>query len=145
MSISDSEKSTNSASNSDLTVILVPLHPETASIHGELTLTEESFPFVFGRRTRHGDRGFRPPPEHGLQIDDKKPIQVSRDHCAMELRDGRLFLVDRGSTLGTRVGRVQLGRKAAKFEAPLPEGVHEVVLGNRRSPHRFRITVSGGE
>ncbi len=145
MSITDSEESTDATSTGALTVILIPLHPETASIHGELTLTGESFPFVFGRRTRHGDRGFRPAPEHGLQIDDKKPIQVSRDHCAIELRDGRLYLVDRGSTLGTRVGRVQLGRKAARFEAPLPEGTHEVVLGNRRSPHRFRITVSGGE
>lgn len=143
MSFSDSEKTSPPTSPGVLVVTLEPLHPEAAEIHGTLTLSEKTLPFHFGRRCLHGDGGFRPPPENGLLIDDRKPIQVSRDHCALELRGGRLILVDRGSTLGTWLDKIQLGRKAARFESEVSEGTHELVLGNRRSPHRFRITVQG--
>lgn len=123
-------------------VVLVPLHEETAETYGEIQLTPKDLPFYFGRR-RHHNEDYRSRPRGGaIEVDDSKPIQVSRDHCMIDHRDGVVVIVDRGSTLGTIVNRTLLSRKRARFEESLDEGTHRLVLGNRRSRHQFDVTVT---
>lgn len=123
-------------------VVLVPLHEETAETYGEIQLTPKDLPFYFGRR-RHHNEDYRSRPRGGaIEVDDSKPIQVSRDHCMIDHRDGIVIVVDRGSTLGTIVNRTLLSRKRARFEEALAEGTHRLVLGNRRSRHQFDVIVT---
>ncbi|MCB1232994.1 MAG: FHA domain-containing protein [Verrucomicrobiae bacterium] len=141
---SDPDAEGDDSSSSEFIVTVVPLHRDTAEVVGKLDLGPRDLPFFFGRRRHHNENFKSQPRGEGLLIDDTKPIQVSRDHCALDFRDGELLLVDRGSTLGTVVDKSVLGRKVAVFEKPLTEGKHLLILGNRRSRHRFELTVKFG-
>ncbi len=142
MAESESDVAGTGVSTSQFVVTLTPLHRETAEVTGVLELGPSQLPFFFGRRRHHNEGASRQPRGEGILIDDTKPIQVSRDHCALDVRDGKVIVVDRGSTLGTIIDKVKLGRKVAVFEFPLEEGKHRLVLGNVRSRHRFDLEVS---
>jgi CRP-like cAMP-binding protein len=98
----------------------------------------ERFPFRIGRLTAPGD----PLSDNDLGLHDRAPFHVSRSHCAITRVSGRAFLIDRGSRLGTVVGRAQVGPGASTQRAELPVGTTDVALGGARTPFRFRVTVA---
>lgn len=99
----------------------------------------ERFPFRIGRVTAPGD----PLSTNELALADVPPYHVSRSHCAITLVGGRVYVVDRGSRLGTTVGTAQVGNSTGPTRAELHPGTTEIALGGPHSPFRYRVTVAG--
>ena len=121
---------------STVTACLRPLTPQAREALGQESLLIQSFPFRIGRRS--DDRlAF-----NELQLDDRRPYQISRNHVLLSLEQGVLTIQDRGSSLGTWV-RGQLLGGASSFEGPVlvHDGSVELVLGHSHSPMRFRLEV----
>ena len=75
-------------------------------------------------------------------LPDSVPLQISRHHLAFIAHEGRVGVVDRGSTLGSWVDGQQLGGPSG-LSGPVfftgPEGL--LVLGSRDSPFRYRVSL----
>lgn len=108
-----------------------------ASLGGQPRVIER-FPFRIGRLTTPGD----PLSDNELVVADIDPYHVSRSHCAITLFQDRVFLIDRGSHLGTIVGTTKVGYGAKALRAELPRGATEIALGGPQSRFRFRVTVT---
>jgi CRP-like cAMP-binding protein len=95
------------------------------------------FPFRIGRES--------PDPliYNDLMLPDSVPLQISRHHLAFIKDQGRVGIVDRGSTLGSWVDGRQIGGRSG-VSGPVffngPEGL--LVLGHRESPFRYRVNIS---
>jgi CRP-like cAMP-binding protein len=96
----------------------------------------ERFPFRIGRITAPGDALSA----NELTVEDMPPFHVSRSHCAITLDGTHVFVIDRGSRLGTVVGTHKVGN-GTTLRAELPPGTTEIGLGGPRSPFRYRATV----
>lgn len=118
-------------------VSLEGLTPEARAALGGTPLAIERFPFRIGRATAPGD----PLSANELAIADQSPFHVSRSHCAITVVGGRVFVIDRGSRLGTIVGAAKVGN-GASMRAELRAGATEIALGGPRSPFRFRLNVA---
>ncbi len=114
--------------------------PATAALR-ERTIAVERFPYRIGRQTRPND----PFSSNELAIPDSAPWWVSRNHCMLVDMDGRCFLVDRGSRLGTLVNGKMLGGEKQTGRIELRDGDHEVRLGGALTPFRFQFTVKRDE
>ena len=95
-------------------------------------------PFVVGRAP------FSHEPQGAVAADlyDREPVRRSRDHFAIVRHDGRLFVRDLHSTLGTTVNGVSIGWHFGGDEAPLQAGDNEIVAGGAGSPFVFKIEVN---
>jgi len=75
-------------------------------------------------------------------LPDSVPLQISRHHLALITHQGRIAVVDRGSTLGSWVDGRQVGGPSG-LSGPVffngPEGL--LVLGTRESPFRYRVSL----
>ena len=97
------------------------------------------FPFLIGRKSRD------PLSYNDLRIPDSSPLQISRHHVELDRQDGRIAVTDRGSHLGAVVdGRLLGGREGPPGPIFLnsPEGT--LILGNHKSPFRYKIRVEAG-
>lgn len=110
--------------------------PATAALRGR-TATVDRFPFRIGRQTSPGD----PFSSNELAIPDGAPAWVSRNHCMLVDVDGRCFLVDRGSRLGTLVDGKMVGGEKQSGRIELHDGDHEVRIGGALTPFRFGLNV----
>jgi pSer/pThr/pTyr-binding forkhead associated (FHA) protein len=92
------------------------------------------FPFRIGRLTPD------PLVYNDLMLPDYEPLEISRHHLAFILDEGRVGVVDRGSTLGSWVDGQHIGGPSG-LSGPVyfsgSEGL--LVLGSRMSPFRYRI------
>jgi cellulose biosynthesis protein BcsQ len=93
------------------------------------------FPFFIGRQ----DKSIL----NDLAIPDSRPWQVSRRHAHLICREGRIGVMDLGSTLGTWVNGRQLGGPTLD-PGPVFFGANggELILGKRESPYVFDVAVS---
>jgi cellulose biosynthesis protein BcsQ len=93
------------------------------------------FPFFLGRQ----DPGVL----NDLAIQDLQPWQVSRRHAHFVRREGRIGVMDLGSTLGTWVNGHQLGGPTAE-PGPVFLGAQGgvLILGKRQSPYAFDVAIS---
>ena len=77
-----------------------------------------------------------------LMLPDSVPLHISRHHLAFIADEGRVGVVDRGSTLSSWVDGQQLGGPSG-LSGPVslsgPEGL--LVLGSWDSPFRYRVTL----
>lgn len=117
---------------------LRPRTPEAAFAvqrSGEKPLCVEHFPFFLGRHD--------PAVLNDLAIQDLRPWQVSRRHAHFVRREGRIGVMDLGSTLGTWVNGHQLGGPTAE-PGPVFLGAQGgvLILGKRQSPYAFDVAVS---
>jgi cellulose biosynthesis protein BcsQ len=120
---------------------LVWLRPRTSQAafamqpDGDNALVVRHLPFFIGRN----DPGVL----NDLAIEDLRPWQVSRRHAHLIRRDGRIGVMDLGSTLGTWVDGHQLGGPTAD-PGPVFFGANGGVLtlGKRQSPYVFDVAVS---
>jgi CRP-like cAMP-binding protein len=107
-----------------------------------ITATVDRFPFRIGRAGGKWSPFF----QNELFIDDKNPLQISRQHASIDNGGGgKCFVSDRGSRMGTVVNGVQLGVGAGVMVAELKPGDNTVIFGHAdSSPHRYTVKVSAG-
>jgi hypothetical protein len=132
------------------------LLPETEEARGALgdktAVRMTSFPFKVGRESRDGrfqklkaefDRrmGGHPPLNDLYLIEPPGPLQISREHFAIDWIDGQFFLLDRGSTCGAGVAGRRVGAETGTASIDLHDG-DPIVVGAERSPYVFRFRVS---
>jgi CRP-like cAMP-binding protein len=99
--------------------------------------TLERFPFRIGRVTVPGD----PLSANDLSVSDAPPFHVSRSHCAITLVGERVYVVDRGSRLGTLVGGTDVSSATGRTRAELRPGTTPIALGGAHSKVKFAVTV----
>jgi CRP-like cAMP-binding protein len=66
---------------------------------------------------------------------------VARNHCMLINVDGRCFVVDRGSRMGTFVDGVRVGQARSPARVELAPGRSELAVAGPRSIYRFSVTV----
>ncbi|MBI3503798.1 MAG: cyclic nucleotide-binding domain-containing protein [Proteobacteria bacterium] len=120
------------------TLTVTGLTPQAQQSLGRRVLRVERFPLRIGRRGDEDD----PLTNNELALTDEPPFHVSRSHCVVALVTGRMFVLDRGSRLGTLVNGVPIGRGAGANRTELRGGDNELVVGGSHSPHRFRLSLS---
>ena len=104
---------------------------------GSQPVTVNEFPCRIGRTA-----DVKNPLYHNeLSIPDTEPFHVSRNHCMVGWLNGRCFLIDRGSRLGTVVNGTRIGGGQRTARLALRDGDNEVWIGTDNTPYRFRITV----
>ena len=120
-------------------VTLVTLEGITPRAAAALPVTPfqiTQFPFRIGRESED------PLIYNDLMLADSVPLQISRHHLAFVKHQGRVGVVDRGSTLGSWVDGRQVGGPSG-LSGPVfftgTEGL--LVLGQRDSPFRYRVTL----
>ena len=95
------------------------------------------YPYRVGR-TAHN-----PLVHNDLQLQDESPWQISRHHLAFVFQDGRVGVVDRGSTLGFELDGKRLGGPGGSPGPLFLEGAEStLLLGSKESPYRYRVTIS---
>lgn len=92
------------------------------------------FHFYIGRKSRD------PLAHNDLMIKDKQPYRISRHHMEIDKFADEVFVLDRGSYLGTKVGDIRLGGARCTHGPVQLKGTDiTVVLGGRHSPYRYKI------
>lgn len=114
---------------------LTPLAGESL---GGRPVSIDQFPYRIGRQVDTNN----PLYHNDLSIPDREPFHVSRNHCMVSWLDGRCFLLDRGSRLGTVVNGIMIGGGQRTGRVELRDGDNEVRIGAANTPYRFRITVA---
>ncbi|HXV81781.1 MAG TPA: cyclic nucleotide-binding domain-containing protein [Candidatus Binatia bacterium] len=119
-----------------LTVTLEGVTPRAAAALPVSPFQIEQFPFRIGRESPD------PLVYNDLMLPDSVPLQISRHHLAFIANEGRVGVVDRGSTLGSWVNGQQIGGRSA-LSGPVfftgSEGL--LVLGTRDSPFKYRVSL----
>jgi CRP-like cAMP-binding protein len=119
-----------------LTITLEGVTPRAAAGLPATPFQITQFPFRVGRQSPD------PLVYNDLMIPDSVPLQISRHHLAFIAHEGRVGVVDRGSSLGSWVDGQQLGGPS-RLSGPVfftgSEGI--LVLGNRDSPFRYRVSL----
>ena len=119
-----------------LTVTLEGVTPRAAAALPATPFQIAKFPFRIGRKSPD------PLVYNDLMLPDSVPLQISRHHLAFIVHEGRVGIVDRGSTLGSWVDGQQLGGPSG-LSGPVfitgREGL--LVLGSRDSPFRYRVSL----
>lgn len=118
---------------------VVRLEPLTSEADGAVSgaaVTIDKFPFRIGRVSHN------PLVHNDLELQDEIPWQISRHHVAFVVENGKVGVVDRGSTLGSGVDGARLGGLGGQpgpvfFDGP--EG--RLVLGKEDSPYEFRVVI----
>lgn len=120
----------------------VILAVETADLRRQLPEPFDigTVPFVVGRAVLPGEPAA--PRELNLKLHDHVPLRLSRNHFAIVRRDGRYYIRDLRSTLGTMVNGRFIGEHFGADEAPLVIGENEVAAGGEGSPFVFFVTVA---
>jgi len=106
-------------------------------LHTPLGLGEP--PFVVGRELVAGEG--LPPLQPNLKLGDTAPFRLSRNHFAIEKRDGSYHVRDLCSTLGTVVNGEPIGTHFRTDDAPLRAGENEVIAGGMDSSFVFSVFV----
>jgi CRP-like cAMP-binding protein len=124
-------------SRAKLTITLEGVTPRAAAALPVTPFQITQFPFRVGRQSAD------PLVYNDLMLPDSVPLQISRHHLAFIAHEGRVGVVDRGSSLGSWVDGQQLGGPS-RVSGPVffsgSEGI--LVLGNRDSPFRYRVILS---
>jgi CRP/FNR family transcriptional regulator, cyclic AMP receptor protein len=97
-------------------------------------------PFIVGREPVAGEGP--PPLQPDLKLDDTAPFRLSRNHFAIEKREGGYHVRDLRSTLGTIVNGEPIGTHFRTDDAPLRAGENEVIAGGMDSSFVFSVFVA---
>ena len=113
-------------------VILKPISDAAKDVIPDDAVMITNFPYFIGRESAHSFQ------TNDLQIKDKKPFQVSRNHLSIERDADHIVVRDRGSFNGTRVNEQKIGRHAASDGMVLTPGINTITVGGHQSPYQFR-------
>jgi len=118
------------------TITLEGVTPRAAAALPATPFQITQFPFRVGRQSPD------PLVYNDLMLPDSVPLQISRHHLAFIRHEGRVGVVDRGSTLGSWVDGRPVGGPS-RLSGPVfftaPEGL--LVLGTQDSPFRYRVSL----
>ena len=118
-----------------LSITLEGVTPRAAAALPVTPFQITQFPFRVGRQSPD------PLVYNDLMLPDSVPLQISRHHLAFIAQEGRVGVVDRGSSLGSWVDGQQIGGPS-RLSGPVfftgSEGT--LVLGNRDSSFRYRVS-----
>jgi CRP-like cAMP-binding protein len=118
------------------TVMLQAMTSTAVRALSEPKLTIKKFPFRIGRRTSD------PLVQNDLEIPDNSPWQVSRNHLAIILKDGKIGVVDRGSHLGSTVNGHRIGGHGGRHDTIFIEGNEaEIWLGTPTTEWRYKLFI----
>ena len=109
------------------------------------------FPFRIGRESRLGknDTGIflklrllnvSIPNNDLYLINDKKDLQISKEHFQIEKKENCYFLTDRGSTNGTTINGLTLGGDKKTFTKELKDG-DIIKIGNDSSIFKYHFLI----
>jgi cyclic nucleotide-binding protein/FHA domain-containing protein len=116
----------------------ITLEGETPRAAAALPVTPfqiTKFPFRIGRQSTD------PLVYNDLMIPDPTAAQISRHHLAFIAHEGRVGVVDRGSSLGSWIDDQKLGGPSAPSGPMFFTGSEgQLVLGSRDSPFRYRVS-----
>jgi CRP-like cAMP-binding protein len=119
-----------------LTITLEGVTPRAAAALPVTPFRITQFPFRVGRESPD------PLVYNDLMLPDSVPLQISRHHLAFIVHEGRVGVVDRGSSLGSWVDGQRLGGRSGLSGAVFFTGSEGLlVLGNRDSPFRYRVSL----
>ena len=121
-------------------ITLTGLTPLALKALKDKPLEINHFPYKIGRKTE----GFQKDlfSNNDLYLEDETPFSVSRNHLSIQYKDGKYFIVDRRSRLGTNVNDEKIGSDGLSFEKELSEKSENIiVLGNKESPFIFKVTI----
>ena len=121
-------------------VYLEGLTPEASQALPLTPFAITTFPFRIGRLSDD------PLVHNDLMLPDTKPWQISRHHACFVEHEGRIGVIDRGSTLGLSVDGERLGSTEGN-PGPLFFSSREgtLVLGHHTSPFQFRVKIVSQE
>ena len=131
--------------------MLVALTPEAFAALGARERVITRFPYRVGRESREGQRtpqgtvterrdpGSRPANDLYLR-DRQEPLNVSRDHLAIDHEDTGYVLVDQASTCGTIVEGQSIGGHTRGGIIALHDG-DVIIVGSSLSPYVFKFRV----
>jgi pSer/pThr/pTyr-binding forkhead associated (FHA) protein len=131
----------------EVSAFLKALTPEAKSCLGAFLFEIPHFPFKVGRESRSGDKTRYPNsrrspdsvPSNDLYLPEPRShINVSREHFQIETRNGKFYLVDRGSACGTLVEGVIVGKDRTGGERLLENG-DVIVVGTSESRFAFKF------
>jgi CRP-like cAMP-binding protein len=95
-----------------------------------------TFPFRIGRKSDD------PLVHNDLMLEDFAPLQISRHHVSLIKENGRIGVVDRGSTLGGFVDDQHIGGQESNPGPVFFTGrIGTLVLGNIESPFRYEVAI----
>ena len=118
------------------TITLEGVTPRAAAALPVTPFQITQLPFRIGRESPD------PLVYNDLMLPDSVPLQISRHHVAFIVHEGRVGVLDRGSTLGSWVDGRQVGGPSG-LSGPVfftgTEGL--LVLGTRDSPFRYRVSL----
>lgn len=119
-------------------VRLQPLTPEAEAAVAGTTVSIDRFPYRIGRESHN------PLVHNDLELRDQIPWQISRHHVAIVLEEGRVGVIDRGSSLGSTVAGQRIGGHSGK-PGPVFFSASEstLVLGKSDSRYEFKVVVEG--
>ena len=103
------------------------------------SITVDEFPFVVGRKLRHGEKVPKRVPD--LLIDDRDPYRLSRQHFMIAQLHGGLVVRDLESSLGTSVNGEPIGSHFRTDVAELRPGLNRIVAGGADSDFAFSALV----
>lgn len=127
---------------SDISVTIHPLTRRAAATLPFEGLPITKFPFRIGRAASEEED--IPLDMNDLWLNDHSPLNISRNHAALERKGNYVIVKDRGSSLGIYVNDVHIGGKSAERQASLEDGDNVLVLGSGMSPYQFRVHVTRG-
>jgi CRP-like cAMP-binding protein len=117
---------------------LQPLTPEAEAAVGGATVSIDRFPYRIGRESHN------PLVHNDLELRDQIPWQISRHHLAFVLEEGRVGVIDRGSTLGSSVDGQRIGGPGGKPGPVFFSGSEgTLVLGKSGSAYEFQVVLEG--
>ncbi|MDO8804324.1 MAG: cyclic nucleotide-binding domain-containing protein [Elusimicrobiota bacterium] len=121
-------------------VLISGLTPEAEAALGGASMEIRKFPFKVGRKTEGGVHGgfFS---NNDLYLEDKKPFNISRNHFSIQAKMPGMFIVDRGSALGSIVNDSRVGGASGMSEIVLQPGENILIVGDPESPYKFKITI----
>jgi CRP/FNR family cyclic AMP-dependent transcriptional regulator len=106
---------------------------------GHCKLQVGKFPFLIGRDTHGLDTDVFY--HNDLFIKEQKPYVVSRNHLAITMEKGTVWVLDRGSAFGTIVNGVEIGGESGVYRARLDKEENQLIVGPATSKFIFLVGV----
>jgi CRP-like cAMP-binding protein len=103
----------------------------------ELSITK--FPFLIGRHSNNRETDVFD--HNDLFIEESRPYVVSRNHMAIDNKEGKVWVVDRGSAYGTIVNGTEIGDQTGFFGIPLEREKNQIIIGPVTSKFIYLLKV----
>ena len=77
-----------------------------------------------------------------LELDDSKPLQISRNHFSLQIKGDQVAIYDIGSSLGLRLNDTRIGGSLGLNGPLFLENENKLVLGSDNSQLQYKVTIT---